>query len=346
MFLLISYFAFAVIISFFCSLLESVLLSVPYSHVQHILKSGKSYGIHLKNLKYNISRPLSAILTINTVANTVGALGVGMQVHKMFGSGYMAFFSAALTFTILVFSEIIPKTLGANYWRVFLPVAVYVIRFLMFICYPFVALSYFVNKMLGSKGMTVTRDDILGSAEVAALEGSIYKNEEELIKNILRLRNKRVVEIMTPRSVITAFEKNITIENVIHKYQPIRFSRIPVYDGSLDQIIGMVHRYKILEASSQDCDTVAVGSYLKPIHTIPEDISVTAALDQFIKRKEHIFVVVDEYGTLSGLVTMEDVVETILGIEIVDELDSVADMREQALLQWRQKKRNVKKTFY
>ena len=318
-------------------------MSVPYSHVQHILQAGKKYGPKLKELKYNISRPLSAILTLNTFANTLGACGVGAQVHKLFGNGYVTWFSILLTFTILIVSEIIPKTLGASYWRGLLPFAVYLIRFFMVICYPFVQLSRLTSKIFGTRMTAVTRDDVIGAAEVGVNEGVIYKNESELIKNILKLKNRRVSGIMTPRTVITAFEKNATIEEVIEKYQPIRFSRIPVYDGSLDQVIGLVHRYKILEASSRDCDTVKVSSYLKPVHLIPENISVTAALDQFIKRKEHIFIVVDEYGTVSGLVTMEDVVETILGIEIVDELDSVADMRQQALNQWRQKKRQVGK---
>ena len=343
MFLLIFYFSIAVLVSFLCSLLESVLLSVPYSHVQSVLQSGKKYGPSLKQLKYDISRPLSAILTLNTIANTLGACGVGAQVHKIFGNEYVTAFSILLTFTILIVSEIIPKTLGAGYWRNLLAPAIYLIRFLMVLCYPFVFLSRLANKMLGAKTTAVTRDDVVGTAEVGVREGVIYKNEGELIKNILKLKNRRVSEIMTPRTVITAFEKDTTIEDVITKYQPIRFARIPVYEKSLDQVIGLVHRYKILEAGAQDCDSVKVSSYLKPVHLVPESISVTAALDQFIKRKEHIFIVVDEYGTVSGLVTMEDVVETVLGIEIVDELDSVADMREQARNQWKQKKQRAKK---
>ncbi|MCY4512139.1 MAG: hemolysin family protein [Bdellovibrionales bacterium] len=343
MFLLVFYFSVAVVVSFLCSLLESVILSVPYSHAQHVLQSGKRYGPLLKRLKYDISQPLSAILTLNTIANTLGAAGVGAQVHKLFGNGYVTLFSILLTFTILIVSEIIPKTIGASYWRGLLPFTVYLIRFLMVICYPFVQMSRLTKKLFGKTHAAITRDDVIGAAEVGVNEGSIYRNESELIKNILRLKNRKVLEIMTPRTVITAFEKNTTITDVIKKYQPIRFSRIPVYDGSLDQVIGLVHRYKIFEARSQDCGKVKVSSYLKPVHVIPETISVTAALDQFIKRKEHIFIVVDEYGTVSGLVTMEDVVETILGIEIVDELDSVADMRQQALNQWRLKKQKVGK---
>ena len=342
--LLVFYCSLAVFASFFCSLLESVILSAPYSHVQAMSRSGIFYAPLLEKLKSQISVPLSAILTVNTIANTLGAAGAGAQVHKIYGSEYVALGAAVLTFIILVFSEIIPKTLGATYWRSLLPFAVYAIRGLVFVCAPFVAISRYMNKFFGtSSPRSVTREDLIGAAELGAREGGIYKNEGELLKNILKLKNKKVHEIMTPRPVITAFEKNISVGAALKKHQPLRFARIPVYEGSLDQVIGMVHRYKILEAGSQGRGKIAVGDYLKPLHSVPETMSVTAALDQFIKRKEHIFIVVDEYGTVSGLVTMEDVVETILGIEIVDELDPVADLREQALKQWKQKKSRLRK---
>lgn len=342
--LLIFYFALAVVVSFLCSLLEAVILSTPYSEVQNALRKNAYYAPLLKRLKYQISRPLSAILTINTTANTLGAAGVGAQAHTLYGSYYVTIFSIALTFIILIFSEIIPKTLGANYWRFFLPFSIYVIQILIYVCYPFVLLSRYFNKMIGAHTAKTTREDLIGAFEMASSEGIIYKNEGELLKNTLNLRHKKVLEIMTPRTVITAFSKDMTIEEVAKKYKPLRFARIPVYEDTLDQVIGVVHRYKILEAHAQDHLDVKVDSYLKPIHSVPEDISITAVLDQFIKRRDHIFVVVDEYGSVSGLVTMEDVVETILGIEIVDELDPVEDLRLQALKEWEQKKSKIKQT--
>ena len=320
-----------------------MILSASYTHIETLFRQGARYAPLLKKMKYQISRPLSAILTINTVANTLGAAGVGAQVHKLYGSHFVTLFSIVLTLVILVFSEIIPKTLGASYWRILLPPSVYVIQFLIFICYPFVKLSHLVNHVFRARSRHITREDVLGAAQMGVNEGAIYKNEGELIHNILKLKNRKVSEIMTPRTVITAFDRKMTVEQVLKKYQPLRFARIPVYEGSLDQVIGIVHRYKILEARTHACEKITVDNYLRPIHTVPENISVTAALDQFIKRKEHIFLVVDEYGSLSGLVSMEDVVETILGIEIVDELDSVADLREQALKQWKQKKNKVRK---
>ena len=343
--LLVFYFSLAVLVSFVCSLLESVILSTSYTHVENLSEKGVRYAPFLKKMKYQISRPLSAILTINTIANTLGAAGVGAQVHKIYGSHLVTLFSILLTFVILIFSEILPKTLGASYWRLFLPISVYLIRFFMLICYPFVQLSLYVNKIFRIRSRHITREDIVGAAKMGVSEGAIYKNEGGLIKNILELKNKKVSEIMTPRPVITAFNKKMTVEEVFKKYQPLRFARIPIYEESLDQVVGMVHRYKILEARSQGCEKLAIENYLNPLHTVPESISITAVLDQFIKRKEHIFLVVDEYGSVSGLVTMEDVVETILGIEIVDELDSVADLREQALKQWKQKKNRFKSVF-
>ena len=343
MFLLIFYFSLAVFISFLCSLLESVILSTSHTYIEILSRRGASYASRLKKMKYQISRPLSAILTVNTIANTLGATGVGAQVHKLYGSHLVTLFSIILTLVILIFSEIIPKTLGAAYWRVLLPFSVYTIQFLIFICYPFVKLSYLVNRVFRIRSLHITREDIIGSANMGVNEGVIYKNEGELIQNILKLKSRKVSEIMTPRTVITAFEKKMTVEQALKKYQPLRFARIPVYEDNLDHVIGMVHRYKILEARSQNYEKLTVDNYLSPIHTVPESISVTAALNQFIKRKEHIFLVVDEYGSLAGLVSMEDVVETILGIEIVDELDSVADLRVQALKQWKQKKNKTKK---
>ena len=344
MFLLVFYFTLAITVSFLCSLLESMILSVPYSYVQSSLNAGLSHANLLKKLKHQINRPLSAILTVNTIANTVGALGVGAQVQQIYGNKYIAFVSVLLTLMILIFSEIIPKTLGATYWRFLIPFGVYVMQALVVVCYPFVKLSHYFQLFLGGRVSSIAREDLVGAAEVAVAEGVIYRNESELIKNILKLKSQTVSEIMTPRTVITAFEMNVTVEEVIEKYQPLRFARIPVYESQLDQVIGIVHRYKILEAGSRDGELKSsVKNYLKPVHSIPETISLSAVFDQFIKRKEHIFIVVDEYGTVSGLVSMEDVVETILGIEIVDELDTVADMREQARLQWEQKKRQSKK---
>ena len=349
--LLIFYFCLAVCVSFICSVLEAALLSVPHSYIESY--PSPRLKAALKKLKYNISRSLSAVLTLNTIANTAGAAGVGAQAYKVWTAGmgaggakaplissgvYVALFSALLTLAILIAGEIIPKTIGAAYWRKLIPFTVYGAQSALFLCRPFVSLFQYITRVFKAKPYIITREDAAGAVKLAAREGAVYKNEAKLIINILDLKKKRVLDIMTPRTVITAFKKSATVKEIVKKHQPIRFSRIPVYEDNFDQVTGIIHRYKILEANFQGCGGMAVENYIQPVHSIPETISVTAAFDQFIKRKEHIFIVVDEYGAVSGLVTMEDVVETFLGIEIVDELDSVTDMREQARRQWQQKK--------
>lgn len=340
--LLIVYFLLAIIVSFFCSLLEAVILSVSPAYIALAAKAGKRYGKILEDLKEQIDRPLAAILTLNTVSHTVGAAGVGAQVHIIWGDGYTAVTSGILTLLILIFSEIIPKTLGASNWKVLAPMCAYLTRGLIFVMYPFVVFSEFLYKIL-SRGddMSITREEMIVTAEMGALEGSIRKKESTIIRNLLMLDAIKVADIMTPRSVICAFEEDLTVDEIMEKFKPIRFSRIPIFKDDLDHVLGMVHRYKVLEAYSHDLDELVISKLMTPLHSIPENISVAAALDQFIKRKEHIFLVVDEYGSTTGLVSLEDAIETLLGVEIVDEFDSVADMRQFALEQWRERKQKL-----
>jgi len=339
--LLIVYTVFAVVISFFCSLMESVILSVSPAYIAVATKNHRRYGRILASLKENIDQPLAAILTLNTIANTVGATGVGAQVLAVYGDGYVALASGVLTFTILIFSEIIPKTLGAIHWKVFAPLCAYLIQSLIYFTYPFVMLSNGISFLLSKKkARKISREEIIVSAEISAKEGSIRQKEGRVIRNLLMLDNVKVSEIMTPRSVMYAFNMNESVSHVMETNKIIRFSRIPVYSTNLDSVEGMVHRYKIMEASNKDLDDLPLEKLMTPIHSVPENISVSAALDQFIKRREHIFLVVNNYGNTQGLVSLEDAVETLLGVEIVDEFDNVEDMREYALEQWRARKSN------
>ncbi len=340
--LLLFFAALAVGISFTCSLLESVILSVTKTYIAVKVKEGKKYAFILSELKDQIDRPLAAILSLNTIANTVGATGVGAQVVHVYGDAYLAFASGLLTFIILIFSEIVPKTLGANYWKSFAPACAYLIRLLIVIAFPFVWISELISHVLSGKRQSeVTREEIVATAEIGATSGSIEQKESLIITNLLRLDQVKVSDIMTPRSVIMAIDAKKTIEQVIKQHRPIRFSRIPVYEDNLDHVIGMVHRYKLLEASSHDLHDTKVRDFVQDIHRVPESISVAASLDQFIKRKEHQFLVVDEYGTVAGLVTLEDAIETLLGVEIVDEFDSVVDMRKYAREMWRERKQKL-----
>ena len=319
--------------------MEAVMLSTTQVYIRAVIKKKKAYGFILKSLKSQINRPLSAILTLNTFANMVGAAGVGAQVHTLYGNSYVTLASLLLTLVILIVSEIIPKTVGANYWRSLAPLVTYSVRGLIFLLYPAVWFSEKLNRLLSRrKTASVTREDMIVTAEMGASEGAIGQKESRVIKNLLMLDTLKVSEIMTPRTVIMAFDKKKTIKQVMENSQPIRFSRVPVYEESLDQVVGFIHRYKILEAYSHDLFDITLEEYMKPLHSVPDHISVAAVLDQFIKRKEHIFIAVDSYGVLTGLVSLEDAVETLLGVEIVDEFDSVADMRQYALEQWQKRK--------
>ncbi len=337
--LLLVYLFLSLSISFLCSLLEAVLLSSTPAYIAVAVKTGKKYGLVLQQLKSKIDRPLAAILTLNTVAHTVGAAGVGAQVLKIYGDSYVAAASGVMTILILVTSEIFPKTWGAIHWKSLAPFATYTIRALIYFTYPFVYLSELLYKLLSKgKEKNITREEMIVTAEMGVVEGTLRQKESTIIRNLLMLDNIKVSDIMTPRSVMSALDADMSVGQIMKDYKPIRFSRIPVYREDLDHIEGMVHRYKVLEAYSHDQDHLSVTALMTPIGSIPENFSVAAALDQFIKQGEHIFVVVDDYGTTSGLVSLEDAIETLLGVEIVDEFDSVADMRQYALDLWRERK--------
>ena len=344
---LIFYALLVIIISFFCSMLESCFLSINAVYIQTHLKREKEFAKKLQKLKLNVNRPLSAILTLNTIANTMGSAGVGAQVHTLFGNQYVAWGSGILTFVILIFSEIIPKTLGASHWKTLAPFCAYIIHSLIYITYPFVWMAEKLINLLSKKSkISFTREEMIATAEIGATSGAIGHKESDIIINLLTLDSKKVSEIMTPRSVILAFSQTDTVGAVVEKNQNLPYSRIPIYDGDVDSVVGLVHRYKIFKAQSLGLSQVLLKEYRKPLHVIPEHISVAAALDQFIKRREHIFLVVDEYGITTGIVTLEDAIETVLGVEIVDELDSVEDLRKLAIEKWQKRKEILAKQTY
>ena len=338
--LLFVYLFLAVFVSFLCSLLEAVILSVTPSFINTQNNEGKKYAKILKNLKEEIDRPLAAILTLNSISHTFGAAGVGAQVNKIYGDQFVALASGVLTFVILIFSEIIPKTLGAGNWKRFAPFAAYSIRFMIFILYPIVSLTERISEWIGGEGKNLfTREEMIATAEIGVGHGALRKKESNIIKNLLMLDNIYVHDIMTPRSVLMALSIDKTVEEVIASHKPIRYSRIPVFKEDLDHIEGVVHRYQILEASNNDQDKLPLSELMTHLHSIPENISVSACLDQLIHRNDHIFLVVDEYGSTMGIVTLEDAIETLLGVEIVDEFDSVTDLRAHALEQWKKRKK-------
>lgn len=324
-------------VSFVCSLLESVLLSVTHAHIAVLKRDGKRSGDILRNMKRNINHPLAAILTLNTVANTVGAAGVGAQAYLLFGSQWVGYFSAALTVLILVFSEIIPKTLGAVFWKRLSSPAAYTLKGMIFVLYPVVAILEKISSFISrhGQGAKITRDELLVLADIGYTDGILSKNEATILRNLLLMTELRAEDIMTPRSVVMAFDKASTVGEVIDDKTPLAFSRIPVYDDTMDNITGIALKTELMESYYTEKRDITVGEIAKPVFAVPESRSISGLFDDFINRGEHIFIVVDEYGGVAGIVTLEDAVETLLGVEIVDELDTVEDMREYALEIWR-----------
>jgi CBS domain containing-hemolysin-like protein len=332
------------LVSFVCSLLEAVFLSINPAFVAMALKENRRSARIMESLKENIDRPISAILTLNTISHTIGAAVVGALVQKEFGDSYVSWASVILTILILFASEIVPKVLGATYWKQLAPASVYTIQVLIFLLAIFVAPSVWIGRMFSRpETASFTREEMLATAEIGVEEGTIHKKESAIIRNLLMLNNMFVSDIMTPRSVMFALEASENVEEVAQKYRPLRFSRIPVFEGNLDNIIGLTHRYKILEALSSDKHSTPIREITTPINSVPERMTVAGVIDLFVKRKEHLALAVDEYGVITGLVTLEDAIETLLGVEIVDEFDNITDMRQYALEQWQIRKNQIRR---
>jgi len=331
-------------VSFICSMLEAVFLSITPAYVGLALKEHRRSAKLLEHQKENIDRPISAILTLNTISHTIGAAVVGALVQKEYGDEYVTLASILLTIAILLLSEIIPKIIGATYWKELAPLAAYTIQFLIFALFPIVRISEYLGKLFSRPDTaSFTREEMLVTAELGVEEGTLHKKESNIIKNLLMLNNMFVSDIMTPRSVMFALEGDETVEEIANRFRPIRFSRIPVYDTSLDNIVGLSHRYKILEALSSDKHSMKIKETMSPINSVPERMTVAGLIDLFVKRKEHLALAVDEYGIVTGLVTLEDAIETLLGVEIVDEFDTITDMRQYALEQWQIRKNQFRK---
>jgi len=344
--LLIIFFVLSVGVSFICSILESVLLSVNMSYVAVLEKERPTVGKLLRLHKENINKSIASILILNTIANTLGAAAVGAQASLIFGNDAVVYVSIILTFAILFFSEIIPKTIGAIHWKSLAPVAAYVIRIFIWITYPIILTTLFVTNKIShgkSDANSLTKEELLESMLLSEDDGVIDEKESDVIENILNLDNIKVGEILTPRSVIFAIDESMTIKEIIETQLAIfKFSRIPIYKGTIEDVTGLVLTKKIFKQALID-DSVSIGSIKKEIFSINENIPVSKALDLLITKKDHMFLVMDNYDQTEGIVTLEDCVETILGIEIMDESDTTEDMRELAKLKMKQKRKEKDK---
>lgn len=341
MFFIATLFITVLFISFICSLCEAVLLSVSPAYIAVKSDGRTKSGKLLKSITDHMDRSLSAILTLNTLSHTLGSALIAYEVQKVYGETYLTAASVVLTLLILIFSEIIPKTVGTNNSKSLAVTCAYIVQAMIIVLYPLVVLTGFISKSMSrpSEEPDITRDEMIKSAELAVEEGTIHTKESNVIKNLMKLDKIYIYDIMTPRSVFTAFDGEMTVQECVDKYSPFRHSRIPVYEESLDHVIGLTHRYKILDALSQDQHHKKIKELISPISTLPENMFVSQALEFFVKEKTHLALATDDYGVVTGLVTLEDAIETLLGVEIMDEYDNVEDMRKYALEQWQERKK-------
>ena len=327
--LLLAYFFLALFLSFLCSLLEAVLLSTPASYSSILSKQNSSQGERLERFKENINRPLAAILTVNTFAHTLGAAGVGAQTLELYGESSVAIASGILTLLILVFSEIIPKTIGSVYWRCLIGNTTLVVEVLIFFTYPLVLLAEYISNF-GQDEATVTREEVIAMAEMGEDEGVLEEQETDIIENTLKLKDVKVKDIMTPRSVIFALKSDLTVGQVLEEHETLDFTRIPIFEGNLDVIKGMVNRYEIINRKAEDQFSTRMHEISQEVPFVNENDPIDKVLELFIKNRDHMALVKNNENSLTGLITLEDAIETILGQEIVDEHDSVVDMRDLA----------------
>lgn len=342
--LLILYLLIALLFSFSCSIAEAVLLSVRPSYIVALEKKDARGARALRTLKASIDRPLAAILSLNTIAHTVGAVGVGAQAAIVFGSAYVTVASAVLTLLILVLSEIIPKTLGALYWAQIAPTLAPVILWLTRLMLPFVWLSDQITRILSPKGAqerAFSRDEFHAMAEIGAEEGMIDAKELAIVGNLMRLNAISVRDIMTPRPVIFSLPATMTVRDFFEGYPTRPFSRIPIYDEDRDDIIGYVMKSDLLLAQARDEFDATLGDFKRSFLALPDLLSASAVFDRLAHESSHIALVVDEYGSVQGLVTLEDVMETLIGLEIIDESDTIDDMRELAHKRWQERVRKL-----
>lgn len=327
--LLLIYLALAIGVSFLCSLLEAGLLSVSRGHIAVMIERGQPAGRRLEQMKRDIERPLSAILTLNTIAHTVGAAGVGAQSYDVFGSAWVGVTSAALTFLVLVFSEIIPKTIGARHAKRLAPFTATTIRWLMILLHPLVVMLEWINRRVAPGGhgkARLTREELRALAHVGLAEGAIGASESRIMLNMIALREIEVSTIMTPRKTVVALDRAMTVGDAIGRGQPLTYARMPLFEGDVDHITGMVTRYDIHAAARGGREDQTLAELARPLHPIPAQATVADALEQLLHKSAHLFYVVDEYGGTAGVVTLEDAIETLLGVEIIDETDLAVDL--------------------
>lgn len=345
MVLLLFYLFLAIIVSFICSIMEAVLLSTPQSFLIVKQENGNAWAKSFIELKANIDKPLSAILSLNTVAHTIGAAGVGAQAVSLFGEAYFGIVSAILTILILVLTEIIPKTIGARFWRNLAKISSITIQGMIIITYPLVLMAAFITKIISAnkKEQTTSRDEIVALANIGADEGIFTNKEHRIIQNLLRLKNVRVTEIMTPRVVTSTADENMPLIDFLENKDYLKFSRIPIYSKNKEDITAYVFRHEVFKKLAEDQHELKLKDVKRDILIVTNTIVLFELWEKLLEKKEHIALIVDEYGGFEGIVTMEDIIETLLGLEIMDETDTITDMQKYARDRWRERQAKYNK---
>ena len=353
--LLIFYAVISIFFSFLCSILEAVLLSITPTFINIKKKEGKAYATELEEFKKDVDRPLIAILTLNTIAHTVGAILVGVQAKvayiELYGSTKRNFLgfeftedimvgvvSTLMTILILVASEIIPKTIGATFWR---QLANFTSKALKVLIFPLkwtgiLWLLQLTTKLIGGKGhgSVLSREGFVAMTEIAQEEGVFEENESKIIKNLLTFKEVFAKDVMTPRTVMKAEDENTTVEVFFKKNMDLRFSRIPIFSGNPDNIKGLVLKGEVFKEMALDNGSKKLSELKRDIIVVERNLPIPRLFEQLVESRNHMALVVDEYGSVSGLVTMEDVIETLLGLEIMDESDNVSDLQLMARKSW------------
>jgi CBS domain containing-hemolysin-like protein len=328
---LVVYVSIALGFSFVCSVLEAVLLSTSRSYLEVQIQNGSRAARRMRRHKQEIDRSISAILTLNTIAHTLGAAGAGAEAAEVFGSQWIGLIGAVLTILILVVSEIIPKTLGAVFWRPLNPISAHTISVLVVTLYPVVWACQVITDLLKpkTKAPTITRAELEILAQLGGAEGTLKERELRVFENLLNLDRVQVKDILTPRTVLFALPADRTAREVRESGE-LAFSRVPIYEEDLDDIQRFVLRIDIVDAVARGEGDTPLEKLSRPLPSVPANITVGAVLAEFIEKQAHIFLVVDEYGGTAGIVTLEDAIESLLGAEITDESDFVENMRELA----------------
>lgn len=334
--LIFLYLSIALGISFLCSFLEAVLLSTPTSFITLKEREGAAGATLLSELKSNIDRPISAILSLNTIAHTIGAAGVGAEAVKVFGEAYFGIISAILTVLILIFSEIIPKTIGATYWRTLAITAARITHVLILISYPLVWLSEIITKLVANKNQerAVSREEVMAMIDTGVKEGVIEDEESRVFQNIAKMKSIMVSDVMTPHIVTQIASSELTLKEFYANANYKPYSRIPIYTDDREIITGYIIQKDLLERVADDKFTLKVSEIARPIIAIKATDSLSLAWERMLENREHILLATDDYGSFEGIITMEDIVESILGLEIIDERDITVDMQQLAREKW------------